>query len=306
MLEDLAIQFVNQSEDTLTGIDVGLTIVGAVIAAIVTRSEVEIARAPYFAYTALIIFAVSAVQIVWLLVIPAVTGGYLWVLVAITLTAQIAAGYFYYRTAMGRSRDAYGHGSMAVIAFIPIANFWLFLIRSKNAKSAERLPTGPLLSGGLGVGTGFVVLAATIAMNIYIERRILAIEQQAQIEPVSEPAQIEPVSEQEFVDSLIRSEGLEEALRMLAAEAQTPITVDEVTTLARIEAAWTQLRRTYIVDLEGVTLTEEFSAGSRDGICAWSPFRPILQAGGSIRELYVERSGREIGAVMVTRTDCGF
>ena len=186
---------------------------------------------------------------------------------------------------------------MAVIAFIPIANFWLLLIRSKNAKSAERLPTGPLLSGGLGIGTGFVVLAATIAMNIYIEQRILAIGQQAQIEPVSE---------QEFVDSLIRSEGLEEALRMLAAEAQTPITVDEVTTLARIEAAWTQLRRTYVVDLEGMTLTEEFSAGSRDGICAWSPFRPILQAGGSIRELYVERSGREIGAVIVTRADCGF
>ncbi len=77
MLEDLAIQFVIQSEDTLKGIGLGLTIVGAVIAAIITRSKVEIARTTYFAYSALIFFAVSAVQIVWLQSIPAMTGGYL-------------------------------------------------------------------------------------------------------------------------------------------------------------------------------------------------------------------------------------
>ena len=278
-----SIQYLIQSENIITAFGVGLTIVGAVIAAIVTRSKVEISRAPYFAYMAFIIFAVSAVQIVWLLVNSAMTGGFLWVLVAITHTAQIAAGYFYCRIAMGRSRDAYGDGRMAFLAFIPIANFWLLFVRSKSAMSAERLPTRRLLSGGLGVVTGFVVLAATIAVNVYIGQRLFPIEQRAKIEPVSEQAQIEPLSEQELVDSLIRSKGLEETLQLMATEAQTPITVDEVTTLARIEADWTQLRRTYIVDVEGLTITEDFRTDIRDGICAWPAFRPILQADGSIQ-----------------------
>jgi hypothetical protein len=40
--------------------------------------------------------------------------------------------------------------------------------------------------------------------------------------------------------------------------------------------------------------------------CAWPAFEPTLRAGGSIRKVYLERGGREIGAVMVTRQECGF
>ena len=74
---------------------------------------------------------------------------------------------------------------------------------------------------------------------------------------------------------------LEDFLRPGARSHHTPITVDEVTTHARVEAAWTQLRRTYVVDRAGMTLTEEFLAHSRNGICAWPAFEPILRAGGS-------------------------
>ena len=114
------------------------------------------------------------------------------------------------------------------------------------------------------------------------------------------------MSEHAWVDSMIRSNGLEDTLRLMAAETQTPITVDEVTTLARIEADWTQLRRTYIVDLEGMVMTEEFRSRILNGICAYPAFEPILRANGSFREVYVERDGHEVGAVMVTREECGF
>ena len=86
LLEEIAIQFVNQSEATLQQIGLGLTVVGAIIAALVTRSKIEIARAPYFAYSALIFLLVSAAQIVWLQSLSAITGGYLWVFMLISLT----------------------------------------------------------------------------------------------------------------------------------------------------------------------------------------------------------------------------
>ena len=90
-------------------------------------------------------------------------------LMIISLVSLIAAGYFLCRIAMARSRDAYGHGRMAFLAFIPYANFWLLLTPSKKAISANRAPTIPLLSGGLGVLTGFVLLAAGIGVGVYID-----------------------------------------------------------------------------------------------------------------------------------------
>ena len=299
MLEDLAIQLLSQSEGALTLIGLGLAIVGAIIAAIVTRSNVQIARAPYFAYLALIGFVVSAVQIVWLQSIPAGRGGYLWVLTEIWLAAAIAGGYFVCLLAMARSRDAYGHARMAFLAFIPIANLWLLVTRSKNEMSANRAPTIPLLSGGLGVLTGFCLLAATVGVNVYLKEQARMLEQKVQSEPRSDQA---------VIDDMIRLEGLEKTLRAMAAgaAAEMPIAIDEVTTLVRIEAAGTQLRRTYIVAISGGRVTEEHRAGSSKAICAWAPFQPILRAGGTIREVYVERKGREIGEVLVTRNDCGY
>ena len=267
MIQDLSIQFLNQGEDARFRINLVLLVVGAIIAAIVARSKVEISRAPYFVYSTLIFFALQAVQIIWFQVVAAMAGGYLWMLMLISLVSFIATGYFLCRIAMERSRDAYGHGGMAFLAFIPFANFWLLLTPSKKAISANRAPAIPLLSGGLGVLTGFVLLAAGIGVAVYIDVQSRMMGTQTQIEPVSEHA---------WVDSMIRSNGLEDTLRLMAAETQTPITVDEVTTLARIEADWTQLRRTYIVDLEGMVMTEEFRSRILNGICAYPAFEPIL------------------------------
>ena len=297
MLEDLAIEIFTKSESTIQLIYVGLFAVGAIIAAIVSRSRVEITRAAHFAYLALLTFLVYAVQIVWLQWIPAATGGYLWVLTAISFATSVAGGYFSCCIAMARSRDAYGHGRMAFLAFIPFASFWLWFTPSKNEASANRNSTIPLFSGGLGVLTGFVLLAATWGVAGFLHVQNRTIEQQAQTEPRSM---------QVLIEIMIRSKGLEETLRLVAAETQTPIAVDEVTTLARIEAAGRQLRRTYLVDREGMKITEKFRTRIRDSICAFSAFHPILRAGGTVREVYVERSGREIGAVIVTRAECGF
>jgi hypothetical protein len=296
MLEDIAIQYINQSEDRLKLIGYGLTILGAIVAGVMNKSEVEIARAPYFAYSALIVLAVYAVQIVWLETLGAMAGGYLWVLMIVSALASAVSGFFFGRIAMARSRDAYGHGRMAVLAFIPLANLWLLLTPSKHTMSANRTPTIPLLTGGLGVVSGFVMLIAAVAVTVFIEQ---------EANRMVERAQTEPASQQAGIEFMIRSQGLEETLRLMAAESQTPITVNEVTTLAQIEADGSQLRRTYVVDLDLATISEEFRAESANGICAYGPFIPLLRAGATIREVYVEADGSPIGAVMVTREACG-
>jgi len=197
---------------------------------------------------------------------------------------------------MARSRDAYGHGRMAALAFIPLANLWLLLTPSKNTMSANRTPTIPLLTGGLGVFSGFVVLMAAVAVTVFIEQEMNRIVERAQTEPASPRASIE---------FLIRSQGLEETLRLMAMDAQTPTSVDEVTTLTQIEADGAQLRRTYVVDLDLATISEEFRARITNGICAYGPFIPLLRAGATFREVYVKVDGTVIGSVMVIRDTCG-
>ena len=138
MLEDIAVRYVNSTEADMNAIGYGSMILGAVVAGVVNQSNAQLARAPYFAYSALILLLVSAVQIVWLHSLPAMAGGYLWVLITLSLGAIAVGGLFYGKIAMARSRDAYGHGRMAALALIPFANFWLLLAPSKNAITARR------------------------------------------------------------------------------------------------------------------------------------------------------------------------
>ena len=297
MIEDLAIKLVLLDERVLLFVNCALIAVGAIIAAILSRSTVGIARAPYFALSAVIVFAISVVQTFWLSILSAIAGGFVWLLVLIAFSAQIAAGYMFCLIALARSRDAFGHGRLAILGFIPIANFWLLLTPSKSEISSMRVATAPLLSGGYGVLTAIVAIAAATGVNHVVEEQTRMLVQQTENEPSAQAA---------WVRTLIGQQGLEETLLIMAAEASLPFAIDEVTTLTTIEASGTQLRRTYVVGFEGMTMTEEFRTRSRNGICAWPSFEPILLASGSIREVYVERSGREIGSVLVTREECEF
>jgi hypothetical protein len=296
MLEEWAHEYVNQTQGNLHALDYGLTILGGVIAGITNRSRSEITRAPYFAYSAAIFFLVSAAQIVWLQSVPAVLGGYLWVLMALSVGATIIGGFFYGKIAMARSRDAYGHGRMAALAFIPFANLWLLLTPSKNTLSPQRIPAVPLVRGGWGVILGFVLLAAGKALTAFLEHEADRLVSQAESDPLSQERSIE---------ILVRTRGLEEALHLMAAQAQLPIRVDEVTTLSRIEAQGTQLRRTYVVALQDAMLNAQFRAGSTNSICAHAPFLPLFRAGATIREVYVKSNSSPIGAILITRDDCG-
>lgn len=296
MLEELAFRFVNQDESSLNATSYGLVLIGAVIAAFTVRSNTEMTRAPYFAYSMLIFLLVSATQIVWLQSLPAMAGGYLWVLMLVSVAASILGGFFLCGIAKARARDAYGNARLAALAFIPLANFWLLLTPSKNAVSANRTPTIPLLTGVNGVLTGLILLIGAIGIGGFVK---------IQQEKLGQQAQTDPVAMQAGMEFLIRSGGLERALKSMAEQAETPFVVDEITTIARIEADGTQLRRTFVVDLENGTMTDEFRQGSRSQVCANQPFKPLFRAGANFHEIYVGRDGREIGTVVVTPQDCG-
>ncbi len=296
MFEDLAIQYVHQTEGSLRLISYGIIIAGALVAAVFQRSTTELRRAPYFAYVGLLFLIATASQIVWFGSIPAMTGGFLWVFMLVDVVAGLGVGYALAIIAMARSRDAYGHARMAALAFIPIANFWLLLTPSKNEVSANRTPTIPLLTGYLGVLTGFVLLFTSAAMGAFI---------QVETNRMVAAAANDPAMQRVSIDTMLRGQGLEETLHQLAAEVPSH-RIDETTTLLRVSGDGTTLRYVYEVSTNPNALPMSMRMGLVQQNCNFEVIRLVIEAGATIEHLYQRTDGVEIGVVTVTRDICGY
>lgn len=297
MLEEVALQYVNQTEDDLKLIGYGLAVAGGVLAGLTHRSTSELRRAPYFAYSGLLFLATAAAQLVWLGSIPAMSGGYLWAFMLVDVLVGVTVGYGVGVIAMARSRDAYGHGRMAALAFIPLANFWLLLTPSKDDVSANRSPTIPLLTSGLGVLSGSVMLIAGVTLATFIkiegERMTLA-------------AESDPAMQQMGIDFMIRSNGLEPTLKEIALGAVTPSPVDETTSLVKVEGVGTTLSYTYEVSVDADELPDSMRTGLVAQNCNYMAMRPVIEAGGSLQHVYLRLDGSVIGTVDVNSSICGF
>lgn len=296
MMEKLAIQYVSQTEDSLRLISYGIILAGALVAAIIHKSTAELRRAPYFAYCGVLFLIGAASQLVWLSTVSAMTGGFLWVLMLVDVVVGVGAGYALGIIAMARSRDAYGHPRMAVLAFIPFANFWLLLTPSKNEVSAHRAPTIPLLTGALGVFTGLVLLFSGGALRVFIKEEMSHRIAEAEDDPAIQRAGI---------DMMLRVRGIEETLRQIASEVLWE-RVDDTTTLLRVVADGTTLRYVYEVSTNPDALPMSMRIGLVQRNCNYGALRPLIEAGATIEHSYHRTDGVEIGVVTVTREICGY
>lgn len=296
MLEDLAYQYSNLSEDNLRVLHYAITVLGGIVGGFTSRSTIELRRAPYFALSCLVILATGAVSYASVpFLVPAMSGSFLWAIVAATLAVPLVGGFFIARIAQARSRDAYGHSNAAALAFIPLANFWLLLTPSKNEVSPNRAQTIPLLSGGLGVITGFAIFFAGVALLVQSE---MAAEKEVQA-----AAEADPDLQARSIDAMLTTQGLDATLRQMAAEVPSQ-QVDETTTLLRVEARATTLRYVYRVDTDAQNLPESVRRGLSKHNCTYEALAPVIQAGATIEHFYGRPDGTELGTVTITQAIC--
>lgn len=294
MIEKIAIQYVSMTDENLRLISCGITIAGAIVAASFHKSATELRRAPYFAYSGLIFFIIAASQLVWLGSIPAITGGFLWALMSVDIIVGLGAGYAFGTIAMARSRDAYGHARMAVLAFIPLANFWLLLTPSKNEVSANRVPTISLLTGALGVMTGFVLLIAGAALGAFIR---------VETNRVAAEAENSPAMQRQGVDMMLRGLGVEKTLLRIAAEVPSQ-RINDTTTLLRVIGDGKTLRYVYEVSNNPESLPTSMRTRLVQHNCTYEGLRPIIDAGATIEHVYGRSDGTRLGAVTITQAIC--
>lgn len=297
MLEELAIRYISQTAENLRLIGYGLVVAGAVLAGVTWRGTLAISRAPYFAYTGAIFLATAVASVVWLNSLAAIAGGYVWVFMAMDVFVLIAAGYALCVIAMARSRDAFGHNAGATLAFIPLLNLVLLVARSKKGRDINRVPTPPLVTGGIGVLFGVVALAAAIVLQAFV-----TIESQKIVEDAGQSEEALAAGN----TMAVRQFGVEAVVQQLAAEIQEPMQVDEITTLVRAEADGRTFRYVYRVDTDQKGLSDEFTQGLRVHFCTYKPFIPVIQEGGTIAAVYFNVNSEIMGEVYSSAAVCGF
>jgi hypothetical protein len=98
---------------------------------------------------------------------------------------------------------------------------------------------------------------------------------------------------------------LEGRLRSAAAAVRTPVAIDDVTTVSKVEAIGSQLLLT--ANVSGpMSFTEQQRLKVINDICAFEGTQPLMQAGASIRIVYLGKNGGQLGSAMATRQQCGF
>ncbi len=172
MFEELALAYVGQSVFAIKAISFGLIILGAFIAGATFDPAKRVTRSAFFAGTALAILAMQVAQMVWFDVYLAVDSGYLISLVIAELLISILAGILLGQLAIGRSRDAYGTGRWAFLAFIPIAAFWLFFTSGRETGDAEQVSR---LRTGVLVALGFAAFISGTISNLWIRGQMAEI-----------------------------------------------------------------------------------------------------------------------------------
>lgn len=293
MLEKLAHQYLTLGDGALLLILIVSLLPGVFIALLTNRSESEMPRAPFFATVTGIHLALTLAHAIWLKSPAAIVGGYLWTLIAATMAANGIAGYFIFRAAMARSRDAFGGNAMGFLVFAPILNLWLQFKGSRNPDAPKTHDRRSPLSGGLGVFIGLVFSALSVAATTYVER------------VATQGGHYSAEEEEALIAAHIASKGLESALTEMSRDVALPVVLDEVTRLISIEASPSGLRRTYIIADDGWAPGETFRQKVRAKICALPAFRAALRSGGSFVEHYEGADGATMGEIVVAAKDCG-
>lgn len=271
----------------------GLTVIGGVIGAIagfwLTR---PLRRPAYFSWASLVVMAISVSQY-WLTSGPeAIVAGKAWPLVIKLMLGPVVGGFLLGLLSAARSLDAFGHPKAAPLAFVPLVNLWLVLAPSRTRKEGQE-DYGPVTGAGMASAlVGFFLLTgANIFGSLLVNDVARAFGATNGVPPA--------VS----IQYLVNAEGLAGGVAFIADMAKPPYQLTDTLTLSDMEASGAELRTTYTFTGDA-PLSEAFWNEARSEVCSNELMAPLVKSGATVRDIYVDGSGRRLGEVSVTRQDC--
>lgn len=296
-MEDWAIAYYSLRSEQQTAVSIGFVLLGGLLFAVAKKGVWELERAPYFVYSAMIIsLSYFPVVIIWLTYPWMVRNDATWVIVLQTVLIMIVFGYLLALVASARSRNAFGSNWMAILAFIPFANFWLLFARPRSEYSPALLSPPAFMRGEIGV-----VLAIAVIITSTVSARVVAGLAESDAEQL---VNADPEYAGLMTRRLIQTRGLPQTLKQIADNVSLPATIDEVTALSTIVALDNELFRTFTVDMEDLVVDDYLRRDTADFLCKHPSMRELLLAGAQIHEIFAAKDRHRFGQFTVTYDDC--
>lgn len=299
-------------ERNLQAIGIGLAFAGFV-AALVRQARLarqapsslpapEIDRAPYFFLSTLLYLVLALSKVLWVGMLDAVAGGFLWAVAFVHAIIIVMTGYAGGALSAWRSRSAFGTARWALLGFVPVANLVLLLARPQHASNRQdsdaheraspppgRIDMPRFCKGPAGVFLGAIVVILGAGISVALDRQL---EQKA-----SSPAELRKLAERGDLDDVL-------VLFAASAQQALPIEMDDVSTMTAIELDGRTISREIVVAISDFELT----AGVRDFldriICNDVVGSALIERGAVYEDSYFTTDGRKVGSHRVDRDVC--
>ena len=259
-----------------TGYNFLLIIIGGIAGVFLKKTDLRMARGTYYLNTALLMFAASISQTLWLQTIDGMINGYLFVVALVDITVWISIGFGFAFIAKSRSNDAYGTSKSAYLAFIPLANLALVFAPSKDQLGFK---SSGATSGVSAVVLGFIVMGAANMVQKEISNSL-----EKTIESYAN-SDFSPLIREKYFDFTSRSEGLDAGLKYLASLEEVGQKLDEITSFDAIDVSNKTMTYHYkILDGTITGASNEFQKNIQKENCI--TFEQAIQRGARIDFIY--------------------
>lgn len=94
-------------------------------------------------------------------------------------------------------------------------------------------------------------------------------------------------------------------IQQVARSAKTPFTADDGATVTDMRGIGAQLLITTVLKAGQITIAPSELAQIKNDTCATQVTQAIVQAGGSVRVVLNDQTGKQVGAILTTARDCG-
>lgn len=292
MFDEIAISISKGFSSYLVIVLIVAAILGTVLTGIAAKSFV-LKSSQYCAYFGLIMLTNIVAKGARLYSFVAIDNGYYWIVVVLVISSSVLLCIGYGAIAVARSRDIFGNPYGAILAFIPVANIALFVLKSKldeGLVASQKLPF--LLNHGVLIG--IVALTASIELGLIWSPKFDYIRSSDALEKSFSEAEL---------GREIRADGLEATLTELASEAQ-PNQIDESTRLLRLEADGTTIQYIHEVTTDDDTMTDAKIFDLQTQNCTYLGYRKLVELGATIELIFTHGDGREYGFVRISKELC--
>lgn len=280
----------------------GIIVISGLLIVLIKPRARLLSRRLFFLYYTLILLASIAPPMFWLGIVINRNGGFhgsfidINTLFMLGFFCNFLVGCGLGIIALARSQDAYGHGRMAFLAFIPIANLWLLFAPSQKP-TAERAAI-PQLEGGVRAIIYFVVLFECcvwfghLAVDTFdflekVEQRVAVLRERAA-----------------DMQAILDEKGLEGTLQMIAENATLGV-IDENRTLIRAERHGTTFSIWGEINKDGEASVPSLKARLLRGFCnQFEPLGFLIQAGATVNVIFVSVDDVELLNITANWSDC--